>query len=89
MTSKKDSLKSSLIGKKTIKKKPVIEEEKADQVTQEIHSSQGQTEKPEETVKTSVDFRKSLYKAMKVRLIENEMTMREYLESLIESDINK
>lgn len=89
MTSKKDSLKSNLIGKKTIKKKPVIEEEKAARVAQEIHSHDSQPEKAEATVKTSVDFRKSLYKAMKVKLIENEMTMREYLESLIEADISK
>ena len=89
MTTKKESLKSSLMGKKSIQKKPVIEEDKAEQVTQEIHASHSRKEKPEATIKTSVDFRKSLYKAMKVKLIEHEMTMREYLESLIETDINK
>lgn len=89
MTTKKDSLKSSLMGKKAIKKKPIIEEEAAEKATQEIHASQGEKERAEATVKTSVDFRKSLYKAMKLKLIEHEMTMREYLESLIEADMNK
>jgi hypothetical protein len=80
---KKDTLKSSLI-----KKKPIIDETKASKVVEKIHKPVVKKEE-EETVKTSVDFRKSLYKAMKIKLIEDGKTMREYLEELIEADIKK
>ncbi len=83
MAKKKDTLKSSLI-----RKKPVIEEEQAQKVVEQIHEPPA-NKKEEETVKTSVDFRKSLYKAMKIKLIEEGKTMREYLEGLIEADINQ
>ena len=79
---KKDALKSNLI-----KKKPIIEETKADKIVKKVHTPQPAEE--EKTVKTSVDFRKSLYKAMKMKLLDEEKTMREYLEELIERDINK
>jgi hypothetical protein len=86
--SKKDDLKAGLITKKSIKKKPVIEEGKAEAATRKIHKATDDP-KAEPTTKTSVDIRKSLYKAMKLRLIEKEMSMRDYLESLIEADINQ
>lgn len=84
---KKDALKSSLI-----KKKPIIAEGDAQEIVNKVHTSSER--KPvaveeELTVKTSVDFRKSLYKAMKMKLLEEEKTMREYLEGLIEADIKK
>ena len=81
---KKDDLKSSLI-----KKKPVIEETQAQSVVERIHepSSQPKKNQEEETVKTSVDFRVSLYKAMKIKLIQDGKSMREYLEALIEADM--
>lgn len=86
MATKKDDLKSDLIGKRSFKKKPVIEENKAAKVTKEIHSST----KDEPTIKTSVEFRKSLFKAMKIKMMENDIrTMREYLENLVEADVNK
>lgn len=81
---KKDALKSSLI-----RKKPIIEEEEAQKVVEKIHTPQPEESGEEPTVKTSVDFRKSLYKAMKIKLIEEGKTMRQYLEGLIEADINK
>lgn len=86
--SKKDDLKAGLITKKAIKKKPVIGEDKAEEATRKIHKD-AEDPKNEPTTKTSVDIRKSLYKAMKLRLIEKEMSMRDYLESLIEADLNQ
>lgn len=79
---KKEALKSNLI-----KKKPIINEEAAQKVVKKVHTAKDTAE--EETVKTSVDFRKSLYKAMKMKLLEEEKTMRQYLEALIEADIYK
>lgn len=78
---KKEALKSNLI-----RKKPVIGEGEAQKIVKKVHMAQNGEEEP--TVKTSVDFRKSLYKAMKMKLLEDEKTMREYLEGLIEADIN-
>ena len=60
---KKEALKSNLI-----KKKPIINEEAAQKVVKKVHATKDTAE--EETVKTSVDFRKSLYKAMKMKLLE-------------------
>lgn len=87
---KKDTLKSNLIKKKPVlQKKPVIREVEAQRVVSEIHETVVEKKEPEiETVRTSVDFRKPLYKAMKRMLLEREMTMREYLESLVEADIS-
>lgn len=78
---KKDALKSSLI-----QKKPVIEEKQAQKVVEQIHQS-AKAEQEEETVKTSMDFPKSLYKAMKIKLLEDSKTMRDYIIELIEKDI--
>lgn len=76
---KKDILKSGLI-----KKKPIITEKNAQKVVEKIH----QQPKEENTIKTSVDIRKTLYKAMKRKLLDDEITMRQYLEKLIEADLN-
>mgnify|MGYP002624033264 CR=1 FL=1 len=81
---KKDTLKSSLI-----KKKPIIEEKEAQAVVQKVHEPPSVKDKEEETVKTSVDFRVSLYQAMKIKLVQERMSMREYLEGLIEADMGK
>lgn len=87
MAKKKDTLKSSLI-----RKRPIIEENEAQEAVEKIHQptpEKKQEEPEEETVKTSVDFRKSLYKSMKIKLIEEGMTMRQYLEKLVDADIKK
>ena len=86
METKKDDLKSDLIGKRSFKKKPVIEETKAAKVTREIHSSS----KEEPTIKTTIEFKKSLYKAMKIKMMEEDIrTMREYVTKLVEADVSK
>lgn len=81
---KKDTLKSNLI-----RKKPVITEETAQEIITKVHTPSNDVEVQEPTVKTSIDFRKTLYKAMKMKLLEEEKTMRDYLEGLVEADINK
>lgn len=81
---KKDTLKSNLI-----RKKPVITENKAQEIVEKVHTPSGDSKVLEPTVKTSIEFRKTLFKAMKIKLIDEEKTMREYLEGLIEADINK
>lgn len=82
--SKKDTLKANLI-----RKKPIIQEEEAAKVVKQVHKPKPEETEEEPTTKTSVDIRKSLYKAMKIKLLDEEITMRQYLERLIEADLNK
>lgn len=108
MATKKDTLKSGLLGGTSrIKKKPIIDESQAEKVTQEIHQpeeagSAPESEQPvaEETVKTSIDIRESLYDDMQMRLNAlnraarkrdrasyKKVTMRTYIETLIEYEL--
>jgi len=83
MANKKNTLKSNLI-----KKKPVITEAAAKKVVKQVHDKKPQEAK-EETVKTSVEIEKSLWKGMKIKMAQMDIkTMREYLENLIKTDLN-
>lgn len=77
---KKETLKNILL-----KKKPVIAEAEAQFVVEKIH----ELFKGKDVIKTSVDLPASLFKAMKIRLIQERKTMQNYLESLIRLDMNK
>lgn len=79
---KKDILKNSLV-----KKKPVIEEQAAQEVVARIHEPQPQKVVEETTVKTSLDLPTSLYKAMKIKLIHEETLMKDYIIGLIRADL--
>ena len=74
-------------------KKDIVEAEKAENIAQKIHAPTAKKtvvapEIIEEPVKkTSFDFPISLYKTMKKRLVDDDISMRDYVMDLIKKDL--
>ena len=74
-------------------KKDIFEAEKAENITKKIHATTTRKtvvapEIIEEPVKkTSFDFPISLYKTMKKRLVDDDISMRDYVMDLIKKDL--
>lgn len=45
-------------------------------------------ESEDELIKTSIDFPAAMFKEMKIRLIGNRKSMRDYILALVEKDLN-
>ena len=74
-------------------KKDIVEAEKAENIAKKVHPSTAKKtvvtpEIIEELVKkTSFDFPISLYKMMKKRLVDDDISMRDYVMDLIKKDL--
>lgn len=79
----------------SLKKKPIITEKTAEKITEKVHGVEkmetSKTEKPKQTrevfIKTTIDFPKSFHKQMRKRLIDVDLSMKDYILKLIEMDI--
>lgn len=78
-----------------LKKKPIITEKSAEQITEKVHGVE-KVEKTKEVpkkeprevyIKTTIDFPKSFHREMRKRLIDVDLSMKDYVLKLIEIDI--
>ena len=90
-----DMSKLSLGTAKPLKKKtPAVTKKEAevdDVAVKMIHDKKEKKPVPpkEPIVRITVDVYKSMHRAIKIRAIDNDMTIREYIISLVEKDLKK
>ena len=75
-------LEGGLMPKKNLKKRQVVQENQATKITKKIH----QPDK-EKLIKTSIDLPETIYKRMKINLVNTSESMKGYLVRLIEKDL--
>ena len=80
--SKKDDIANDLSrGRRNIKK-ALPDTKKAETVVKKVHNESG------ETIRTTLDLPKYIHKALKVATAQKEMTLKDYLVSLVKKDLN-
>jgi len=92
-----DMSKLSLGSAKPVKKKPATavvkkEAEVDDVAVQMIHEKKKTKPAPpkkEPIVRITVDVFKSMHRAIKIRAMDNDVTIREYIIKLVEKDLKK
>lgn len=87
MTKKETGLKSTLssLGPKVPVKKSIIDVEKTEAATKNIHSEK----KPCKTYRQTVDLTEATFKKFKIKLISEGRTMQQALSELIENYISQ
>ena len=87
MTKKETGLKSTLssLGPKVPVKKSIIDVEKTDAATKNIHSEK----KPNKTYRQTVDLTEDTFKKFKIKLISEGRTMQQALSELVENYISQ
>ena len=75
-------LEGGLMPKKNLKKRQVVQEKQATKITKSIHQP-----KSEKLIKTSIDLPETLYKRMKINLVDTGESMKGYLVRLLEKDL--
>ena len=87
MTKKETGLKSTLssLGPKVPVKKSIIDVEKTDAATKNIHSEK----KPNKTYRQTVDLTEDTFKKFKIKLISEGSTMQQALSELVENYISQ
>ena len=86
---KKDDIANDLSrGRRNIKK-PISDTTKAEKVAEKIHTDvpSKKTTKKEQTVRTTLDLPRSIHKAIKVATAQKEMTVKDYIVSLVKGDL--
>ena len=76
-------LEGGLMPKKNLKKPQKVQETQATKITKKIHQPDN-----EKVIKTSIDFPETLYKRMKINLVNSGESMKGYLVRLIEKDLD-
>lgn len=84
-----------------LKKKPIITEKTAEKITEKVHGTKTEkkpraaSKKPpkkeqrEVYIKTTIDFPKSFHREMRKRLIDVDLSMKDYILKLIEIDLKR
>jgi len=79
--SKKDDIANDLSrGRRNIKK-ALPDTKKVETVVKKVHKESG------ETIRTTLDLPKHIHKALKVATAQKEMTLKDYLVSLVKKDL--
>ncbi len=76
------------VNKKVAKTSPTPSTKSRDTSSVKKRTARTIIEDPDAVRKTSFDFPVSLYRSMKIRLAEDGVSMRDYVISLIEDDLN-
>lgn len=86
---KKDDIANDLSRGRRNVKKPVNDTVKAEKVVEKLHveTPNNKPVKKEQTVRTTLDLPKSIHKAIKIATAQKEMTVKDYIVSLVKGDL--
>jgi len=86
---KKDDIANDLSRGRRNVKKPVSDTKKVEKVAEKLHKevSTKKTAKKEQTVRTTLDLPRSIHKAIKIATAQKEMTVKDYIVSLVKGDL--
>lgn len=86
---KKDDIANDLSRGRRNVKKPVSDTIKAEKVAEKLHKevSVKKPAKKEQTVRTTLDLPRSIHKAIKIATAQKEMTVKDYIVSLVKGDL--
>lgn len=79
---KSDDLKKALAGgTKRLSKKPITPPDETEKITKKIHGDD------KETIRTTLDIPRNIHTAMKIRAIQEESSLKDYILRLAKQDL--
>lgn len=83
--SKANELKNSFSSSRKALKKPSLED--IERITSAVEKKKTISLVEEETIKSSIDFPATMFKDMKIKLLNSRTSMKAYILSLVEKDL--